>query len=768
MTRPQRESQSARRARRVKATSDQPARNQLTAPGAEGSLAAGLAAPWWLRWSLPVAVALITFIAFLPALGNGFVNWDDDKLLLENYHFRGFGAQQLKWMFTTTYMGHYHPLTWLSLAADYRLWKLNPAGYHLGNIILHTLNAALFYLLALRLLSVSSSGRREPSGAALHLAAALAALLFSVHPLRVESVAWATERRDVLSTFFFIACLINYLRYAAGGTRKWVWYSVSVALLLLSLLSKAWGITVPVVLIVLDLFPLRRLRWPWGDLTHGRAGTAWLDKIPFALLAGAGAYAAAKAQAGAEIMKPLQEYDLASRVAQSFYGLAFYVWKTFVPAALAPIYEIPLQMDPLAARFVLSAVAVLAIATLLVAVRKRWPAGLALGASYVILVSPVLGLAQSGPQLAADRYSYVPCMTWAVLGGAALLWGLRAWLARRLSRVALVPIGLGTTSVVVVLAALTWQQTKVWRSSQSLWEHTLKVHPDSWTGHNNLGLTLAKHGKTDEAVSHYAEALRLKPGYLKAHNNLALALAEQGQIDQAIRHFREVLRLHPGHYKAHNNLGLMLEQQARTDQAIEHYNEAVQLNPDFWEAHSNLGVALAKKGRYEQGIAHCREAARLRPDSSKVHSNLGIALVQQGRFDEGMAHYAKALQLEPESLHAHYNLAMALANQGNAEQAIVHFREAARLRPEDYLIRKNLAIALAKRGRFAEAITEFRQAVRLEPGDVDAHYKLGQLLAAQNRMQEAAEQYRQILRIDPHHEAARRALEAASARQEER
>jgi len=608
----------------------------------------------WMKL-LPVLVAAATFVTFLPALNNEFVNWDDDKLLLENYAWRGLGGPQLVWMFTQGMQGHYHPLTWVSFAIDYVLWGgLDARGFHLTNMVWHALNAALFYLLALRLLRLTMPASGGGKDVAIICGAAFAALVFGVHPLRVESVAWVTERRDVLSTFFLLACLLCYLRYTArppaatkgtkatrqqgnqarrrgseplstrsestrreqeaavcstgdtGSSARW--YIASVALLAASLLSKAWGITLPVVLLVLDFYPLRRLRWEAGYLISKPARKAYLDKIPFALLAGWTAYWAAKVQAGLTIMKPLSEYGWAERVAQAAYGLVFYPLKTLVPVDLSPIYEIPVDMDPFAAGFVMAGVVVVLITVGLIALGRRWPGGLVLWVCYGVIVSPVLGIAQSGPQLVADRYSYVSCLTWALLVGAALTWCL----SRRTSGSAARRIGntVARAGVIVaiagvaVLVGMTWRQTQVWRTSRTLWEHTLAVRPDSWNAHVNLGVLCRSEGKSDEAVRHLSAALEIKPDMTEAHANIAPILADQGREAEALEHVRRVRELSPGPSLFLVNVGTTLARLGRLEEATEAYREALQAWPDDPMIHLNLGAVLERQGDVAGAIGH--------------------------------------------------------------------------------------------------------------------------------------------------------------------
>lgn len=367
----------------------------------------------WLSWFVPLVVFLLTVATFLPALQNGFIDWDDYETLLNNPHYRGVGWTELRWMFTTFHMGHYQPLSWMTFGLDYLLWGMEPFGYHLTNLLLHAANAVLFYFVAVRLLGLALSGPNAPREFPLQVAAGFAALLFSIHPLRVESVAWATERRDVLSGLFFLGTILCYLRtvtfQTSNRSRPW-WMTASVLIYGFSLLSKASGVTLPLILLLLDVYPLGRVGGGPGRWFGPEARRVYWEKLPFLLLAlGAGVSASiAQYQAGAMI--PLDKYGVLPRLAQAFFGVVFYLWKTMMPVGLSPLYELPAHLNPWDWRFLLAGVVVLVVSTTLFVARRRWPAGLASWLWYIVILAPVLGIAQSGQQMVADRYSYLSCL----------------------------------------------------------------------------------------------------------------------------------------------------------------------------------------------------------------------------------------------------------------------------------------------------------------------------------------------------------------------
>lgn len=468
---------------------------------------------------------------FLPALSPEFVNWDDPDAFLENPHYRGLGPRQLAWMFTTFHMGHYMPLAWLTLGWDYAVWGMSAWGYHLTNLLLHAGTALALYFLSLRLLRLAL----EPSaggGIRLRLGAAAAALFFAVHPLRAESVGWITERRDVLSGLFYIGAVLAYVKAVQDGRRHVGLYWTAVALFVGALLSKSITATLPVVLLVLDIYPLRRL--------GGRAGwarwTVWAEKLPFFVLGIAASALAFVALFPLGNMRSLAGMSPLLRVVLALYSLAFYVWKTVWPTGLSPLYTFPLAVTYY--HFALAIGGTL----LAVALVRRLPAFSASWIVYVVTLLPVSGLFHNGPQSVADRYSYLSCLPWALWVGAAV-----TWRPAPLPRARALATALRTVVAVVLLAFafLAWQQAGIWHDSVALWRHALEVDPESRNAHAYLGRAFAEEGMIAEAVGHYEEAARRfrnKPGFYVL---IARLLEDDDNDLGALAYYREVLRAAP-------------------------------------------------------------------------------------------------------------------------------------------------------------------------------------------------------------------------------
>jgi tetratricopeptide (TPR) repeat protein len=670
---------------------------------------------WLVRCAIPTIIALIVCLAFFPVLQNGFVNWDDDANLLENPNYRGLGWRQLSWMFTTFYGGHYQPLAWVTFGMDYLLWGMQPFGYHLTNLILHVANALLCYFLALRLFALAYPGAAEISGLKIHLAGAISALLFAVHPLRVESVAWATERRDVLSGLFIFLTILFYLRANshAGNPARARWMSAAVVVYALSLLSKAIGMTIPFVLLVLDVYPLRRVSAATGKWFGRDTGQILLEKTPFLILAVAAAAIAPIAQGG--VMRSMHDHGIAQRLAQAFFGLAFYLWKTVLPVGLAPLYELPEEFSPLEWPFLLSGLIVLTVSIGVLIGRRRWPALLASWVCYAVLLAPVLGFAQSGPQLAADRYSYLACVAWAVVTGAASLSLVRSRLAGRSWVFPFVlGVGLATTAI---LGTLTWRQSRIWHDSITLWRHGLAVAESSFFkssfAHSNLGVALYGQGKLPEAIRHYREALRINPNFAQAHNNLGKALADRGELTSAMMHYREALRIDPAYAEAHNNLGNAFAESGELTSAAAHYREAIRIKPAEADAYLNLGNVLVKQDQLGAAIELFRESVRLNPFNAQAHYNLGTVLAKGGELEEATQQFDETIKIDPAHAMAHFNLGLALAMRGDSESAIEHFQRTLQVDPMNAMAHEALARTFALQGRQDEAIRHLQEALRI-------------------------------------------------------
>jgi len=554
-------------------------------------LPAGIAKRLLSPATLAVAVCIVSLAVFLPALKNGFVAWDDGPNLVDNPYYRGLGWPQLRWIWTNHLMEHYVPLAWMSFALDYVLWQQRSFGYHLTNILIHSLNAGLFFWLALRLFQLARP--LEPTRtASLIWGAAAAALFFSLHPLRVESVAWVTERRDVLSGCFYLLAVLAYLRRFRSHERKYYWFCL--ALFVASVLSKEITVTLPVALLVLDVYPLGRLGGSQGCF-GAAARQVWIEKIPFFAVSVLDAAMTIYVAVRDHLPDTMQAMGWIPRFTITVYGMAFYLAKTIAPVHLSPLYPLTrYKASPMAVPFVLSAIVVLFVTYAAFRLRRRWPVLLAAWTVYSVTLLPVGGIVHNGNQITADRYTYLSCMGWALLFGAAVMACLEidrfhapAW------RAPLVGF------LVLLAAALGWQtraQIHYWHDSETLWRHAIgeEASPLALT---NLGAAYFNEGDSLGALDLYQRAIQMDPAYALAHNNLGGAYLDLHRLDEAIHEFQIAQELMPAMAAAYNGKGNALSLEGKLDEAISNYRRAVELNPDYAGARKNLERALAHKQR---------------------------------------------------------------------------------------------------------------------------------------------------------------------------
>lgn len=542
----------------------------------------------WPDWILAALLVLVTAVVFLPALDNDFVDWDDVENFVNNPHYRGLSWPQLHWMWGSARLGHYIPITWMTLGLDYLLWGMDPSGYHLTNLLLHAANAAVFYFVALRLLGAALPGL---GATACRIGSVFAALLFAIHPLRVESVAWVTERRDVLFGLFYLLAVLAYLRYweaSAAGDRRGRWaYWGSVTCCGLALLSKSMAVSLPVILFLLDVYPLRRLGGGLRSWLAPPKRAILIEKIPFVLLAAGAALVAVVVLGSGGGMSPLAKLGLRGRIAVPLYALSFYLWKLLVPVNLSPLYELPLRLNATGPAFLVSGLTVLAVTVLAFVQRRQWPALTAVWTAYVVILLPVLGIAHNGPQLAADRYTYLASPGWCLLvgGGLALVW--------QRNRTGRLAATLLAAVAAVTLGGLTWNQIHVWRDTDTLWSHALAVSPSA-RAHMNVGLMLRRQGRIAEGIDHVRAGLSINPAFPEAYNAMGMVLLEQGRPTEAEEYLRLAIRINPKLAEAHSNLGLALADQERFAEAIVHFETALHLNPNLEGTRQHL--ERARKG----------------------------------------------------------------------------------------------------------------------------------------------------------------------------
>lgn len=581
-------------------------------------------------WSVRAALAAITVAAYVGVWRNGFVSWDDPSYVSENPHvLAGLTWSGVRWAFTSTQGGNWHPLTWLSHMADVQLFGADPGMHHAIALVLHIVNAVLLFGALFRM--TGAAGR-----------SAFVAALFAVHPLHVESVAWAAERKDVLSTLFWMLGIAAYVAYTERPhARRFALVAIA---FVLGLMTKAMVVTLPFVLLLLDLWPLARHK-----------GSTWValvrEKVPLIGLAFVLSVVAFLAQRHAGATAQLAGVPAGLRVGNALVSYVRYVGKTVWPAGLAALYPFPESLQGW--KIASAAIALAAVSALAIGSRVRRPYVTVGWFWYVGTLVPVIGFVQVGYQAMADRYTYIPSIGLFIIAA----WGadelLASWPRRRL-------VGATAAAAAILTCAfLTHAQVLVWRDGVTLWSHTVDVTSRNFIAQTNLGYELARHGRFDEAVVQYRAALATSPGYVLARQNLGLALSEEGKYGDAIDAFQKALRLEPGNAVMHADLGLALANAQRDSEAIAQYQEALRLQPNLAVANVRWGNALFRRGVVSDAIAQYQQAVRADPSSAEAHNNFGVALASQAKFDEAIAEFSEALRIKPDYVDARSNLARA-------------------------------------------------------------------------------------------------------------
>ncbi len=691
-------------------------------------------------------LALVTLACYWPVTAHSFVHFDDPIYICNNPPVKaGLTCSGVLWAFQSGYASNWHPLTWISHMVDCQFYGLNPAGHHLTNLLFHIANTLLLFGFLQR--ATGSVWR-----------SAFVAALFAWHPLRVESVAWASERKDVLSTFFFLLTLWAYWRYTemlamkrhgsvsrnqasespsansgSGATECGLlttrdasrYYILSLGFFVLGLMSKPMLVTLPFVLLLLDFWPLRRMKQAGGRIQNTEASDTFhasrlpvqrrianrksqillpllREKVPFFALAVAASVVTYLVQRTGGAMTSLEVLPWQSRIAHALITYVRYLSFTLWPAQLAVLY--PYSRHLLPASVAAAAFLLLALSGLFLLCARRQPFLIVGWLWFVGTLVPTIGLVQVGAQSMADRYTYIPSIGLCLL----LVWGVTALLGSGLRK----RFSLSAAAVVALVSysVCTRCQLKYWQDSERLYRHAIAATKDNYVAYHWLGCVLDVGKTSDEALACYAEAVRLKPNYPEGQYDLGSTLMKLGRLDEAVQHLGAAIKHDPTFAHAHINLAKALLEQGQLDQAVSHFSKAVDLTPGDPEAQYNLGTVRLMQAKPEQAIACFAEALRLKPDYGEAHGNLGVVLMQQGKLSEGAAHLAAALRLNPNNPDAHNNLGLALLELNHPREAADQFAEALRLSPDAVGPHYHLAIALIREDKIQEALAHAEKA----------------------------------------------------------
>jgi tetratricopeptide (TPR) repeat protein len=643
-----------------------------------------------LTYSLAGFVALITFAVYLASLQNEFIaEWDDGEYVLNNPYIRSINLAFLRWAFFDFHASNWHPLTWISHAIDYAVWGANPLGHHLTSVILHAVNTFLVVVLIMRLQEVATG--TTPSGQetsvldehGMLITAGVTGLLFGLHPVHVESVAWIAERKDLLCALFFLLSIAGYVKYVTvignepidqGVRTRYVKkeYLLSIGFFILALMSKPMAVSLPVVLMILDWYPFRRLR---------SVKTAWIllvEKLPFITFSLISSVLTVLAQRAGGAIIEIQALPLPSRLLVAAQSLLMYLWKMAVPRDLIPYYPYPKNISFASLEFLFAIALVIGITIFCIIIAKRHRLGLAVWGYYVVTLLPVIGIVQVGSQSMADRYTYLPSLAPFLAMGSLIL--LIEQYLRTLKQWTL--IGKNVFAVVAIFAVfslsyLTYKQMGIWRSSLSLWSYVIaRESTEVPIAYLHRAVAFDQLGQFENAIKDYNMAIALNSEYYQAYNNRGVVLEKLGQFENALKDYNMAIALNSSQDQAYNNRGVVLEKLGQFENAIKDYNMAITLNPSNYEAYDNLGVVYGNMGFIDKAIENFNKSLAVNPNDYNAYNSRGLLYFSLGLYDRALNDFNRTLELEPYFGQAYLNRGNLLLIIGKKEHALADLRRA--------------------------------------------------------------------------------------------
>jgi len=640
-----------------------------------------------------IILLLVTLAVYWQVKHLAFVDLDDFVYVSENLNIQsGITPKSIVWAFSTTYAEFWHPLTWLSLMLDYELYGLNAGGYHFTNLILHILSTLLLF----RLFS-TMTGEIWKS--------AFVAAFFALHPLHVESVAWVSERKDVLSAFFWMLTLCLYVFYTEKQSIKR--YLLVVFSFVLALLSKPMVVTLPVIMILLDYWPLKRFE------NHNRLSDAisWQikEKLPLLALSIIFAIITFFAQHDSSGVY----FSVVARLANAPVAFITYIIKTFWPYHLAVFYPFPSQISVWQA--VTTSCLIVIITSFIIVQSKKRPYLFVGWLWYAIILLPVIGIVQVGNHSMADRYTYLP-----LIGIGIML----AWGAPDLSHHKTLSEKILFPAAILFLAFLTflaWKQCGYWKNSNALFSYALQATKNNYIAHGSLGIALFKEGKTEDAIHHFNQAILIRPDYYKPYDSRGVAYDKLGQYEQAIADFNEAIRLNPEYAASYNNRGAVYDKSGRYEKAIEEYNTAIRLKPEYADAYNNKGLVFVRLGQNQKAIEDFSKAISLNPCFADAYNNRAVVYTVLDRYDLAVIDLKKAISAQPDFLKSYMNIAAIHAKFNQYEDVARNLTEAIRLQPDNPLFYYNRGFAYAKTGQYNAALNDLDKTLRLKENYADAY-----------------------------------------------
>ena len=694
-------------------------------------------------WISALLVAAITFVVFLPALNNEFVNFDDGRFIYDNKHIISINLDFIKWTLTNR-ENQWSPLRWISHAADYKIWKLNPFGHHLSSIILHSFNAFLVMVLVVRLLEVVKLKMQPPPSGEEEIkfrrkalvAGVVTGLLFGIHPLRVESVVWISERKDVLYAFFFLLSLISYLSYCVSSVKKrrHLSYLLAFVFFIMAVLSKATAVTLPFILILLDFYPLERVTLRSG---LGIWRRVFAEKLPFLGFSGAVAWINIGIHESLGALVPLVEVPFNDRVLLAIKSIVFYLVKTVWPFHLSLIYGEPLNVSFSTPEYIGSLFLVAAVTASCIFLWRRgkrlW---LVVWMYYIVMLLPVSVIKIFSFSFAHDRYTYMPSI------GPFLLAGLgAAFLMEKMegkNKAILFSLLIVISSL---LAGLTIKQTAVWKNSITLWSSVLERTPSFVPAYYDRGTAYLMLGKYSEAIKDFDHVIGSVP-YLEAYNNRGLAYKEKGDYQAAIRDFSKVIEMQPRYTAAYNNRADAYVQSGNYQKALEDLGRSIEWEPNHVITRINLCALSNLMGNYQQALKECSMAIEMEPDNALAYKRRGFSYNALGNYKEAIRDYDRAVTHNPRDYETYNLRGIAHKNNGDYSMAIRDFTKAIELNAgffDVYIIR---GVTYGELGKLEDAIHDFTTAIGLRPKDASAYYNRGAAYYRLGKEKEAMKDFR--------------------------
>ena len=643
-------------------------------------------------YCLAVSLSLLTLIVYITTLRNEFLLWDDDVYVTDNTFIRTFNGVFLRRAFFDFSASNWHPLTWLSHALDYAIWGLNPLGHHMTNIILHAANTFLVVVVIWGLLTVAKE-RTQRTGRSEFLAyrtmlitAGVTGLLFGLHPIHVESVAWIAERKDLLCALFFLFSITGYTKYVRNiynGSMQQnpsplllnKQYLLSFVLFFLALLSKPMAVTLPVVLLILDWYPFQRVR----SLQTFR--TAFVEKLPFIGLSLISSILTILAQKSGGAIKSMDFAPLSTRLLVGTKSLIAYLWKMMVPMNLIPYYPYPKNASLFSLEYALAITLVSVITIACIIIAKKQKLWLTVWGYYLVTLLPVLGIVQVGNQAMADRYSYLPSLGPFVLIGLVIAGASKKINALLNGKLFVIFIRSVLALVVTVLLIfLTVQQISIWKNSIVFWNYIIEEKAQKAPFAYNLrGIAYEQLGQTDKALADYEKAIALDPSYDKTYNNRAIIFDKKGQTEEALADYDKAIALNPFFDKAHFNRALVFEKRGQLDKALVDYDKAIALNPYYDKAYLGMGILYSKAGIFDKAIKYLDKSIAINHKNSESYSSRGLVYALMNQDDRALEDFNKALELDPGLSVTYFNRGYIHQKIGNQNLARSDFQKACKL-----------------------------------------------------------------------------------------